>query len=243
MDTDDIILPYQEFFLNVDRGAVGVQAKELFKAVQGSQISRVKQLLNEGADPNSYNIHGFTPLIIAASDGNNELCEILLNAGANLYARDNCKMTALHWAANFTYTETCKLLLMHGAQVDDKDIYGNTALMYAAGWPTGYSTSKLLIQFAAAPEMKNDQKKRAVDLSEESFNDMFRILLALGNDATQEERDMAANGFQGYWNIMEFLGSPEQIHAEILRGENPQIKRLKQEGFGNALMKRELGGK
>lgn len=239
----DGTLTYQQFFQGITHGATGVRAAELFDAVQEGHIPAVKQLLAEGADSNSYNESGLTPLMLAAGDGDDALCEILLDAGANLHAQDNENFTALIWAAHFANPTTCQLLIKAGAHVNAQDAKGKTALMRAAEWSTGLRTCKTLLQFGAEPEIVNEHNKRAIEVAKESFDSVMDVARGIGNHAPRADRPVALLALAGYNRIIAFLNSPDQMRSEILQGENPKIKRLRTESSNmcSVLTARELG--
>lgn len=75
------------------RAAVAKEAGEaLFDALQGSELERVKDLLETGADVDSRNDDGMTPLMLAP---NPEIVRLLLQHGADLEARSDSGMTPL----------------------------------------------------------------------------------------------------------------------------------------------------
>jgi len=59
------------------------EARPLHSAVAAQQLEVITVLLNAGADPNSRQHGGFTPLLEAAQLGNVELVDLLLAHGAN----------------------------------------------------------------------------------------------------------------------------------------------------------------
>jgi ankyrin repeat protein len=84
--------------------------------------------LPEGANIETRNASGRTPLMLAALKGQTETVRSLLAKGADINARDAVGMTALMWAAfggNIVIIET---LIENGADVHIKDNSGNTAL-------------------------------------------------------------------------------------------------------------------
>lgn len=58
------------------------------KAVLGGNLELVKNLLDNGIDPNCSDHNGRTGLHIAASEGLVMLARVLLEHGANIYAKD-----------------------------------------------------------------------------------------------------------------------------------------------------------
>ena len=83
-------------------------------------------LLFHGAEIESMDIHGQTPLMWAAKHGNSEVAETLLKHGALLDKHDDGDWTALELAQAFNYTNVVNLLRDKGAPVSRKS---------KKGWP------------------------------------------------------------------------------------------------------------
>jgi len=101
-------------------------------AVWSQNVELVRLFLQFGADANTFDDVGETPLIIASSFGKPELVEILLRAGADVNAQDKLGRTALIWAARDNRDDVViKLLLEHSANINIQDARGWSALKYA----------------------------------------------------------------------------------------------------------------
>jgi len=100
-------------------------APPLHWAARG-RIAATVALLDAGADPNSREIDGWTPLHQAAQYGTDKIIKSLVQAGANLEARDKYDETPLHWAAQWGTVHTVTALLDAGANPKAKDQKGRT---------------------------------------------------------------------------------------------------------------------
>jgi ankyrin repeat protein len=102
---------------------------ELHFALMECSVSRIRRLLERGADPNTANEVGMTPLHYAAQDCP-EAVSLLLKAGADPNARDEGGMTPLHIAALRGNAKAAELLLQH-SDVNARDKNNRTPLHLA----------------------------------------------------------------------------------------------------------------
>jgi ankyrin repeat protein len=95
----------------------------LHKAAYEGDAERVKELLKKGANPNTKDVFGRTPLHEAASEGSVDVVKLLLEHGADPNIQDEVGWTPLHSAALWGHDDVVKLLLVYGADptVKDKD--------------------------------------------------------------------------------------------------------------------------
>ena len=95
-------------------------AAEVNTAVSNRQNERLAQLLEQGADPDARSGLGYTPLMLAAADGNAEAVRILLEHGADPALKSNLGTTALDKARG--YPAVIKLIqaALAGRGVDAK---------------------------------------------------------------------------------------------------------------------------
>jgi ankyrin repeat protein len=129
----------------------------LATAAQRGDLEFLKAILNKGANVNSTDGRGWTPLQWAASHrqkeavkllkehgatmtlplaamfGDTEEIQRLVESGADLNARDEQGATALMRAAGNASLDVVKLLLEKGAEVNATSKYGRTALLSAVG--------------------------------------------------------------------------------------------------------------
>lgn len=88
-------------------------------------------LIEHGADPNTADDRGFTPLHWAAFKNVPDLVELLIDRQAEVNARTSTGATALHQAAASGNVRSIELLLAAGARVNDADQEGATPLYRA----------------------------------------------------------------------------------------------------------------
>ena len=98
---------------------------EPIKAFLDSAVVRINQ--GQGKDR-------MTPLGYAASQGNYELCEFLLERNARVLSKDKFKRTPLIMAVRNGHVKVASLLLQRGSDWNHPDSSFNTPLHYAAGF-------------------------------------------------------------------------------------------------------------
>jgi ankyrin repeat protein len=109
------------------------KAVQLHAAANNGEVESVKMLLEGGADVNSKNIVGETPVQVAARMGHDGIIDILLERGASINSTNNSGETALHIVAQTNHVSTLeRLLATPEIDVHSKDREGNTALHLAA---------------------------------------------------------------------------------------------------------------
>lgn len=87
----------------------------LLEATARNDLEEVARLLTAGADPNSHNEDGLTPLHQCAIDNNEPMLQLLLENGADVNARDTELWTPLHAAACCGHAEIVRHLIDRGA--------------------------------------------------------------------------------------------------------------------------------
>ncbi|HVO49000.1 MAG TPA: quinoprotein dehydrogenase-associated putative ABC transporter substrate-binding protein [Steroidobacteraceae bacterium] len=101
-------------------------------AAQNAKIKSAQALVAGGADVNAPVANGgYTPLMLTAIAGSNELASWLLEHGAQVNARNPGGVTALMIAAASNHPSTVGLLLKAGADPDARSEDGRTALSIA----------------------------------------------------------------------------------------------------------------
>jgi hypothetical protein len=119
-------IEHAEFDVN---GSDSVGNSTLSLEVQKRHLEVVEELLRAGADANTANISGGTPLMtaVAFDDKSTAMLERLLDAGADIDAQGNGGETALMYAAKYGSKEALQILLARGANPAIRDNDGRTA--------------------------------------------------------------------------------------------------------------------
>ena len=99
-----------------------------------AEVSDVTQCLQAGADLETRNAGGTTPLHVAAAIGNVKAIAALTAAGAKLEARAEGGLTPMHFAAAIGNAETIEALTAAGADLKARAVSGTTPLHVAAAY-------------------------------------------------------------------------------------------------------------
>jgi len=91
---------------------------QLSKAAYYGDVKKIKTLLRQGANADSYAGDRFPPLFSAASKGKTAAARILLDNGANIDRKYTLNGSALYAAIYGNHVETVELLLSRGADVN-----------------------------------------------------------------------------------------------------------------------------
>lgn len=128
---------YELYFDDTERG----YRKQTFNILQAAASSGNEDLLifllDNGLDINFPTQEGWTPLFIAARDGQAEAAKLLIYKQADLNAQTDLGATALLMAVTQPFEseearmDLLKYMLKRGANPNLKDIYGNKPLHYA----------------------------------------------------------------------------------------------------------------
>ncbi|EAX92282.1 ankyrin repeat protein, putative [Trichomonas vaginalis G3] len=117
--------------------------------------SLLEYFISNGADINSNDEYGCTPLHYAARENSKETAEILISNGANINAKDEYGCTPLHYAAIKNSKETAKILISNGADIGAEGKDGWTPLHYAA-IKNSKETAEILISNGANINAKDE---------------------------------------------------------------------------------------
>ena len=121
---------------------------DLTDAVDLGQVTRVRELLEAGSDPNQENLHGESAMAVAAMHDNVELLELLSRNGGQINRANLDGWTPLHFAVDHSIVSTIHAggvpgdepttaiawLLARGANPHEKAANGRSAIDIAAAY-------------------------------------------------------------------------------------------------------------
>jgi len=158
------------------RDDAGARAAVLFKAVFEKDVNGVRQALRSGASPNAKDNRGVPPLIFAASHGDAEIVDALVDAGADVNVSPEYDTTPLNAAIRGGSIDAVTKLLASGASIDQPDRLHQTPLQTASSWKRIEITALL-----RGSSVKVDSTALAV-AALNGDGDQVRLLLAQGAD-------------------------------------------------------------
>lgn len=168
-------------------------------------------LIDNGANPHSADLQGFTPLLLAANVNNLAAVTLLVTQyHADCTVRDLYRSSALHYAAQNSNFPMARLLLQHGAETDIEDMAGYSPLSMAAEQGDA-EIVKLLLHYGADPNFVEFGLLGPLGFSARNgHEEVTRILV----QTTQA--DVNHQGLLGYTPLMEavsnmHLGTAQEI--------------------------------
>ena len=176
-----------------DDGVAGL-GQQLQQAASTGDDARIHALLHDGADIETRNAEGRTPLLIAIRAGNAEAARALIDAGADVNAKDAIHDSPYLYAGASGQTDILRMTLAHGADLRSTNRYGGTALIPAA--ERGHvETVRTLIEAGVAPDHVNNLGWTAlletIILGDGSrrYVDIASLLIAAGADVNLADSD------------------------------------------------------
>lgn len=161
--------------------------KRLLTAAADGNTAEVNDALMGGANINTTDKWGRTPLMLAAAWGRPEVIRILIEHEPDVNLRDVHGNTALLFAAQRKGSEPAGWLLYKGADVNATNDDGNSPLIYAV--QTGDSTLVyFMLAFGAHVNTKNNMGRTAL-MEATLANHGKAILWLLKNGADVNARD------------------------------------------------------
>lgn len=199
-------------------GAPGVSGA-LTEAAAGGDAAKVKQLLDEGIDPNSRDKEG-TPALVAACDaGHGEIAELLLLKGANVDITDKEGISPLMRVAEKGDAKLLTMLLERKADVNRRDNVGANALTVAV-FSGNVTAVKLLLAKGANANSKIEGGESALILAARNGDaQTVNMLLDAGADVNAK----IADGRTALFDAAE-AGRIEVMEALIKRGADVEAE-------------------
>ena len=164
-------------------------AKGFHRAAETGIRGAVAMFLEARVNTEIHDERGWTPLMLAAFNGHNEVISILLKHRANILAKDLLGNTPLHWAVDAGQTSSAKLLIENRAEVDVRNKAGLTPLIRAI-MRRRSGEVLLLLDSGANPDLKTPDGSTALHkAAAEGYTEIVRPLLHHGADMSIKNLD------------------------------------------------------
>lgn len=142
----------------------------LVRAVRWQKIDEIRDLLDQGANPDQTDSNG-NPLVTVALSYSNGLLEALIEHGANLEVGNQYGQRPLHLAALGNNLEAARLLLAHHVEVNPRSFGDRTPLLIAAAQKNSLEMVKLLVAAGADPNLVDEGGNSAERLASLAGNE------------------------------------------------------------------------
>ena len=129
------------------------QSDAFYTAIRANDLTRLNATLAQGADVNTKDTQGITPLMYAAWVGSADAMKTLLDRGAEVNLTNSSGSTALMMSV--TELPKVRLLIGKGANVNIVSTRGRTALMLAAMSDRSADVVRALLAAGADPKLSD----------------------------------------------------------------------------------------
>lgn len=194
------------------------QAAALYQAAARGEMERARELMAQGASPQTPNAKRQTLLKVAMLQGNRKAFDNLLALGADPAYLGQARDTPMHLAAKLPDPYWLKTMLAHGASTEVRNALGETPLFPALGSIT-QANVQLLLDAGADIHVRSNQQQTLLHEAAliGSSTDLWRFL-ELGVDPRAQDRRGAT--FQTYF----FMGPPESQIGEEGKAFRNQVR-------------------
>jgi ankyrin repeat protein len=150
------------------------------KAVESDSTEAIHVFLSSGIDLEVKDERGWTPLMIAAANGQEKLTQLLIHSGARLLSRDINGFTPLHWAAFKGMSNIVELLISKEVDIDTQSKFKWTPLMQAC--TRGHlAVCEILVRAGANLDLTNTEGLSALQIATgKGFHGIVELLSAHG---------------------------------------------------------------
>lgn len=163
--------------------------QDFLKSAENQDRAAIGAYLSAGLPVDTRDERGWTPLMISAFNGNEQIAELLIRSGADVQIRDNAGYGPMHWAAFNGYANVVKLLIVKRADVNARSQHGWTPLLQGA--TRGHRTAciALLAGGADVNLASNDGWTPLHKACANGHTEVVKLLLSRGANRHAEYQD------------------------------------------------------
>ena len=159
---------------------------DFLTALWKNDLVKVREYLDQGANPNMQTAYGTTPLLIAVKKDNPDLVMLLIQYGAHIEGKDRNGITPLMAAIAAGQTANVYTMLDAGADINARDQRGLTPLMWATirGFP---QLVEILLRREAMVNLKTAEGLTALRLSRRIIADIEKSIAQAEKEQEKKE--------------------------------------------------------
>jgi len=152
----------------------------LLMAADSGNVKEVLSLIRRGADVNTQNYEGVTPLMFAADKGYLDVVEVLVEKGADVNMSPDNGITALMAAVKSGHLQVADFLIKHKSEIEALDINGINSLLYACS-NGDLDITDMLLYYKAIPTSTDSKGNTVMHIAAyRGDTAMIRLLLEYG---------------------------------------------------------------
>ena len=213
----------------------GSRVRQLVKAADAGETSKVLQILNSGVNVNATfarddsELSGKTALMAASSRGNSHLVQTLIKRGATVDLKHYSGQTALMFAARSGNVSTVKALLDAGADVDiivaspHAGEFTPLSVAIHTDHPQRFEIARILI---AAKAVVNPKAPFAISPLMHALEDLEMVKLLIDNGA-----DVNQKNFRGATALMGAAVGRDPAVVRFLIEKGADVRARDSEGY------------
>jgi len=168
----------------LDKLNIPCSTEGFFDAIEEGQRLAVVLFLETPVSTEIRNSRGWTPLMMAAFRGRDDIAALLIKHKADVNALDLGGNSALHWAAFGGHITCVKQLIQHQAQTDTRNNFGWTPLMQAAARDHLEVVALLIASGVNLNTAANDGYTPLHKAAASGYLNIVKLLLEQGADRT-----------------------------------------------------------